>query len=349
MALLSDICSCYQFYCVFTGYIGSVAYGAVVALVLKLLACTLQQKLIGENLSQVVSVRQFVGINTKIIRSMRLILAEPGLGMAKVSILIGGPDWPTSVLCGIMRLDLIPILTGTLPVILLILPTMLTGSFTYMNSLQINGTPQFPWAGVAATIFATLTVIVQFGSMLIAAFYLEQTASQREAEINAIPIDKEVQEAEEKAQYIRDIYTEVTQWDTVPRLAKAVLTMSLFCVVVSCYMVQLFPNLCFSDYELTYTIDKHLDGDWKNLVLPFGTLAIIFFLVSCVLLQFYIWWANVSVTLNSLFNTTRYPILFDAFTDTMLIVLLTFYCAEEGIPDCQGKGHITRKQQPANY
>ncbi len=33
-------------------------------------------------------------------------------------ILTGGPDWPTSVLCGVLRLPLIPIQIGTSPIII---------------------------------------------------------------------------------------------------------------------------------------------------------------------------------------------------------------------------------------
>jgi len=46
------------------GIIGCVGYGCGVSILLKLLACTLQQKLIGEQLSNYVSVRQLVGINS---------------------------------------------------------------------------------------------------------------------------------------------------------------------------------------------------------------------------------------------------------------------------------------------
>jgi hypothetical protein len=46
------------------GIIGCMAYGTAVSLLLKLLACTLQQKMIGENLSNYVSIRQLVGINS---------------------------------------------------------------------------------------------------------------------------------------------------------------------------------------------------------------------------------------------------------------------------------------------
>ena len=55
-----------------------------------------------------------------------------------VSILIGMPDWPTSVLCGIMGLPLIPILIGTLPILLLQAPTLLIGFFTYMSQLKTS-------------------------------------------------------------------------------------------------------------------------------------------------------------------------------------------------------------------
>lgn len=274
------------------GYVGSMAYAAAVSLALKLLACTLQQKLIGENLSHHVSVRKFVGINSNLIRSMRLILADPGISIAKVSILIGGPDWPTSVLCGLMNLDLVPILVGTLPVIFLIMPTMLTGSFTYMASLNDHGTPLFPWAGVAATIFAALTAIVQFGSMIVAAFFLEQTANLRQDEIAAIPIDEEVKVAEDKAEYGQKVYSDVTQWNLVPRLAKFTMYLALVSMVSCCYMVQLFPNKCFAEYELTDTISGKLDGNWANLFLPLGRLAVLIFLVSCLLLWCFITWAK---------------------------------------------------------
>lgn len=46
------------------GIVGCIGYGCGVSILLKLLACALQQKLIGEQLSNYVSVRQLVGINS---------------------------------------------------------------------------------------------------------------------------------------------------------------------------------------------------------------------------------------------------------------------------------------------
>jgi len=63
----------------------AVAYTVGVGVVLKLSACTLQQKMFGENLSGYVGVRQTVSVNSSMIRTMKFILAKPGLSITKVS------------------------------------------------------------------------------------------------------------------------------------------------------------------------------------------------------------------------------------------------------------------------
>jgi len=274
------------------GLVGSILYAHGVSLCLKLLACTLQQKAIGGLLKTKVGIRQFCAINSSLIRSMKLLLKQPGLGIDKASILVGGPDWPTSVLCGIMDLDLIPILFGTLPIIFLISPTLLTGSFTYMSNLRLeNGQQEFPWAGTVATISAAVTAFVQLGSMALAAYYLEQTVSNRQEELDAIPIDEEVKERDERDEALRIKMNEVTEWDVLPSWTKVVLTSSITTMIISCYLVQLFASECFRDYEITFTIDKNLDGDWKNIVKPLGLVAIILLLLSCTLLYIFRHWA----------------------------------------------------------
>jgi hypothetical protein len=74
------------------------------------------RQVFGENLSDRVAVRRLVGMNSMTLRAIRHCLAQKGLTPAKVAILCGGPDWPTSVLCGILRLPLYECLLGTLPV-----------------------------------------------------------------------------------------------------------------------------------------------------------------------------------------------------------------------------------------
>jgi TRAP-type C4-dicarboxylate transport system permease small subunit len=147
---------------------------------------------------------------------------------------------------------------------------------------------------VLATVVAAITAMVQFGAMIFAAFYLEQATSQRQEELDAIEIDKEVAKLEAAEERVNKCYVIVTQWDVVPTWAKATLYVSFLIMVWCCYMVMLFSNRCFADYQLDYTIEENLDGNWKNLVLPLGWYSMLFFLISCTLLCIFLSWASVS-------------------------------------------------------
>jgi len=275
------------------GYFGCIAYSTAIGLVLKLFSSCLQQKGIGESLSHFVKIRQFVGINSTLMKAMRLVLQTEGLSIPKVAILIGGPDWPTSVLCGIMRLSLPQILLGTVPVVFLIFPTCLTGALLYMASLDTDsGNPRFPWAGTVSTLTASLTACVQFASMFVAAFYLEQTADKRKDEVLAIEDDLKVKEADERDKQMTKCYNNVTQWTVLPLLSKLVLIGSLVSITTCCYMVQFFSNSCFADHELADSIDDNLDGNVANLFMPLGWVAIGLFFGSVVLLYGFCSWGK---------------------------------------------------------
>eukprot|EP00411_Alexandrium_monilatum_P089422 CAMPEP_0175747828 /NCGR_PEP_ID=MMETSP0097-20121207/59304_1 /TAXON_ID=311494 /ORGANISM="Alexandrium monilatum, Strain CCMP3105" /LENGTH=608 /DNA_ID=CAMNT_0017056301 /DNA_START=1 /DNA_END=1825 /DNA_ORIENTATION=- len=101
----------------------------VLCFILKLTACAVQQKLFGEMLGNVQSVRRAVGVHKPFIRAIEMVLRRPGLSFGKCMILCGGPDWPTSVLAGILRISLRQCLLGTVPIILNVVPLTLTGSF----------------------------------------------------------------------------------------------------------------------------------------------------------------------------------------------------------------------------
>jgi len=109
-------------------------WGAIVSICLclfmKLSAAAMQQKLIGECLGKNLTIRATVGVHKPMIRAIEIVLRRPGLPFGKVAILCGGPDWPTSVLAGVLRLSLFQMLMGTLPVIFSLAPGSLTGSFS---------------------------------------------------------------------------------------------------------------------------------------------------------------------------------------------------------------------------
>lgn len=143
-----------------------------------------------------------------------------------------------------MRLSIFQIMLGTLPVIVLIIPSCLTGSLLYMASLVTEtGNPVFDWAGTLSTITASITAVVQFASMIVAAYYLEQASDRYASEIAAIEDDIEVKEADARDEHIRQCYQNVTQWNSMPVMPKLLISCSLFSITVSCYMVRMLKAI----------------------------------------------------------------------------------------------------------
>ncbi|GMI36871.1 hypothetical protein TeGR_g4212 [Tetraparma gracilis] len=253
---------------------GGTIYCICLGLVLKLCACTLQQKMIGENFKSNVGIRQMCNVNSDLMRTMKVILSRPGLSMAKCSILIGGPDWPTSVLCGIMGLDLLPVLVGTIPVLLLIAPTVASGLFVFL-------TDRYEWAGTLSTVCLSATGMAQSASMVMAAYYLEQAVRDEKDEIAKIPIDQEVADADAKQEAKDAVFAKCTEWKVLPTYMKVNLLAAHFEMQVSCYLTMLFSTSCFAAFEMTSSIDDLGSGNpLMNLVLGPGWIAIALFAVS---------------------------------------------------------------------
>lgn len=120
---------------------------------MKLSACTVQQKMIGERLGDREWVRQLVRVHTAEMRTIESVLRKPGLAFGKVMILCGGPDWPTSVLAGILRVPLRQCIIGTCPVIASVIPLALSGTFL----VKRGDGPVWARAG---TLMFSLTVVV---------------------------------------------------------------------------------------------------------------------------------------------------------------------------------------------
>lgn len=256
-----------------------IAYTCTVGLLLKLAACTMQQCLIGVPLKQSLAIRQAVSINSPLIRAMKLVLQRPGLDFAKVAILVGGPDWPTSVLCGILNLPLGPILVGTTPVISLVIPTTMSGSFLYLGSLDKDA---YSWANTASTIMAVTAAGVQITSMLTAAYYLEKVGEECKEELAAMPYDEEVRVADAIADAKNSRLAELRHWEQFDNVKKAVLVYGTVCMSGCVYIVQMFSEYCFEEFELTDTINDKLDGKVTNFVKPLGNCAIVLFLMAVI-------------------------------------------------------------------
>merc|ERR1719414_576543 len=79
------------------GFWSGVAICILLCIFLKLTACAVQQKFIGERLGGFEQVKSMVKVHTPLMRAIEAILRQRGLSFGKCMILCGGPDWPTSV------------------------------------------------------------------------------------------------------------------------------------------------------------------------------------------------------------------------------------------------------------
>lgn len=122
--------------------------------------------------------------------------------------------------------------------------------------------------------------------------------NQRE-KINAIPIDEEVNKADELVQKQSSAYTQAVAWQNVPVWAKLCLILAVLCMVACCSLLVGFNTQCFAEYDLMYTILEHLGGKWYNLVRPLGRYALLLTVVAFVFLNAFQTWAGVSSDMSA--------------------------------------------------
>ena len=250
------------------GYVPAVLYAMAVGFVTKLGACALQQKLIGANLGRSVRVRSAVMVNSPLMRAIAVMMSKPGLSKGKVATLTGGPDWPTSVMMGILGMPLLPMLLGTLPVIALIAPGTCIGAF------MIRG-PVAPFPALTNLAIAASS-IAQVGAFLAMMLFVERATHQEARLLETMPYDEEVLALDRAEKDYQALYAELTAWRSkdVPRALRAVLVVGALSGIAACHVVTLFDTACFRDFALypdyTTQLRDKLGGEVSNLVRPPG-------------------------------------------------------------------------------
>lgn len=292
------------------GFWGATLACVFVCWFVKLLSCTLQQKWFGESLGGYVGVRYTVGINSVQMRAIRYCLMQPGLSPAKVAILCGGPDWPTSVLCGILRVPLYESVLGTSPVLVLYLAyTVLAGAFMLKTggSCASDGAataadaalspspppPPFPppamYAEVGSTNYWEMASAVVLGVAMVsmsctsfaAVYFMENTIENKKAECEAFPVDEEVEAREIKVQAKQVAYKHVTRWGNLPALDRALLGGAVACMTAACHLAGNFGSRCFATFTVTCTVAL------VDVVKTLGWVAISLFAFGLILFQLY--------------------------------------------------------------
>ena len=139
------------------------------------------------------------------------------LGPAEVQALCGK-------VCGILKLDLLQIMIGTMPVLVLYL-----GYTTIAGALQLKvgscggdgaaASDSSSW-GLLNSMFLALAFVSMLCTSLSAVYYMEQTVLTKREELDAMPIDEEVEELERLDRAKEEAYAAVTDWNHLSTLSK---------------------------------------------------------------------------------------------------------------------------------
>lgn len=287
------------------GYVGGIVIAVLMSLCLKILACCGQYG-IGYALGKSVKVQQFVGVDKVPTRAIEEVLLVKGLGIGKVAVLVGGPDWPTSVMCGILRLNLFQVCWGTMPVILVSAPCVLAGAFLSGPSKDLDQAEKSLWDAIANAALAT-SAMGQLASGVLALYYIQDMINKNS---EMLARDRPEHEAVkqltlDEAEFNR-CYEEVTDWRLMPR--KWFLFISTSCVfsVMAFAIFMLMDESCFVEFQVksNLTDPEGLNCETNNLWCgairivkpnpPIGWIGLFFFTVGAVMHVIFLKWAGIA-------------------------------------------------------
>jgi len=292
---------------------GGMCIAIVETLILKICAVC-GQYTIGYFFGKSVKVQQLIGVDKPLIRAIEQILDTRGLNLPKVSILVGGPDWPTSVLCGILKLNLFQCCLGTLPVIFVSSPCVIAGAFLSNPGMKTvptvepvaNGgtTTTGPpvkqnetWQSLS-TFAAAIAVMGQLAVFVLAAYYTQEVVHRDGEELAKPRREHEAVAAltRKEADYVNE-YNNVLNWTTLLTSRKRLILASTISMLMSCFIFVLMDEICFRPFQVSSKIsdpfDKEgLDGDIMNLVYPLGWFATFCFFFACSLHFAFLRWAK---------------------------------------------------------
>jgi hypothetical protein len=214
-----------------------------------------------------------VGINSIQMRAIRYCLEQKGLSLPKIAILCGGPDWPTSVLCGILKLSVVQCSIGTMPVLILYL-----GFTTIAGALQLkigscpgpDGTvaPVTGNWGMLNSIFLSVAFVSMMATSFSAVYFMEKTVDGKREELEAIPLDEEVLRLEEVDKKKEVAYADVTQWDKLSTVSKVSLVAAAVTGILSCQLGVVLSQRSFASFSVSCPVAV------KDVVKPTGWLSV---------------------------------------------------------------------------
>jgi len=239
-------------------FTAGVTIASLLGLSIKFASNILLMKAIGERYSDNVSVRMTVGTHTPTMKAAEKVLMLNGLAISKVAVLVGSPDWPTAVLCGLLKIPVSSMLIGTSPVFFLIVPVVLSAAYMLLSAQAGEGTELANYYSFLSTILVVCSGVTQMGAMVIAGIYLQAVKSEHQEEFETVlEGDRPVVEAVEAADREREAFRLKTSWRFVPCVLRLILFIGSFSAFFMMHIVMEYAAPAFRDFTLTDKIWCH--------------------------------------------------------------------------------------------
>uniref|UniRef100_A0A7S2QLK1 Uncharacterized protein n=1 Tax=Zooxanthella nutricula TaxID=1333877 RepID=A0A7S2QLK1_9DINO len=258
-----------------TGFIMGTVIACGIAFLNKLVACTLQY-LIGYFMGNSIKIQQLISVDSVPTRAIESIVKRRGLDIGKVMILIGGPDWPTSVGCGIVKANVPQMLLGTLPIIFLCSPCVVAGAFISRQGMGGEDSI-YPMLANVSLLVAT---VAQTMAMFVAGLCILKEIEDKGEELSKHrPEHDAVSELTRKEQHARELYKEITSFKTLGLFDKAVLIVMAAATEFSVFFMVVMGTSCFKPFSVDKDIaapyeEGGLNGKPWTIVEPIGWAAI---------------------------------------------------------------------------
>eukprot|EP00931_Biecheleriopsis_adriatica_P056353 TRINITY_DN33395_c0_g1_i1.p1 TRINITY_DN33395_c0_g1~~TRINITY_DN33395_c0_g1_i1.p1 ORF type:complete len:847 (+),score=122.03 TRINITY_DN33395_c0_g1_i1:97-2637(+) len=253
----------------------SIAVATFLATGTKLAGCV-GQYYIGYFLGKSVKVQQQIAVDSVPTRAVEKILRKRGMPLGKVAVLVGGPDWPVSVTCGILRVSVPQMLLGTLPIVLCAFPISASGAFLTKLGGEEAGVYTMMGSGAMALSLATNGAF-----SLIAVQQTFQVINRDKQEL-AEPREehKAVAELTAKEEAYRKAKARISAWLQLDSGSKGLIITAAALHLIAPFCFVMLSELCFRPFSLgTSEIDgtfedEGLEGNPLNIIrAPVGWIA----------------------------------------------------------------------------
>mmetsp|Transcript_118940 Transcript_118940/g.237058 ORF Transcript_118940/g.237058 Transcript_118940/m.237058 type:complete len:741 (+) Transcript_118940:101-2323(+) len=277
-------------------FVPAVAWASFIAFAMKLSFCVVAQKCIGGPCGSSVRIQHAVQIHTPYMRAVEELLIGSSDHIAKTALLLGGPDWPAAVLCGMLQIPILPILLHVSPVLFQsVIPSVLAGALMLAPEIAMKDTPMKN-GSVKAMAEASLVVagVLQMATSLLAFYKIQDVMEKRYDKLSEKrPQDSVLLEMDEASEARERAFWRELQWGNLAGWVKYLLVFGLVCMEFSMIILSGLIGNCFKEFSLTSSIENDLGGDVFAIVQPLGWVAILLGCSSALTLAAFYAWARV--------------------------------------------------------